>query len=81
MSCLALFIPFKPSRTKVLGTLLPRAVGFLMSNVFSPKGLAFALTAHNHTKVGYAVQEVITDARKYGIKAPRLYEADSLVTE
>ena len=68
--------------TKVLSGLPPRVVGFLMSHVvFSPKSMSYALVAHNHYKVGYAVQEVITDARKYGIKAPRLYEVESLITE
>ena len=43
--------------------------------------MSYALVAHNHFKVGYAVQEVITDARKYGIKAPRLYDVESLITE
>jgi len=68
--------------TKVLSDLPPRVVGFLMSHVvFSPKSMSYALVAHNHYKVGYAVQEVITDARKYGIKAPRLYDVESLITE
>jgi 2-dehydropantoate 2-reductase len=66
--------------TKVLSVLPPKVVGFLMSNVvFSPKSMSYALVAHNHYKVGYAVQEVITDARKYGIKAPRLYDVESLI--
>ena len=68
--------------TKIIGGLPPRVVGFLMSNVvFSPKSMAYALVAHNHYKVGYAVQEVIADARKHDIKAPRLYEVESLITE
>jgi 2-dehydropantoate 2-reductase len=48
---------------------------------FSPKSMSYALVAHNHFKVGYAVQEVITDVRKYGIKAPQLYDVESLITE
>lgn len=68
--------------TKVMGDLPPRVVGLLMSNVvFSPKSMAFALTSHNHTKVGYAVREVISEARKHSIKVPRLYEVESLITE
>jgi 2-dehydropantoate 2-reductase len=68
--------------TKVLSGLPPRVVGSLMSHVvFSPKSMSYALVAHNHFKVGYAVQEIIADARKYGIKAPRLYEVESLITE
>lgn len=68
--------------TKVLSSLPPKVVGFLMSHVaFSPKSISYALVAHNHYKVGYAVQEIITDARKYGIKAPRLYDVESLITE
>jgi 2-dehydropantoate 2-reductase len=68
--------------TNVMNGLPPRVGGFLMSNVvFSPKSMTYALVAHNHTKVGYAVQEVISEARKHGIKAPRLYEVESLITE
>lgn len=68
--------------TKVLGGLPPRVVGFLMSHiVFSPNSMSYALLAHNHYKVGYAVQEVIADARKYGIKTPRLYDVESLITK
>lgn len=68
--------------TIVLSSLPPNVVSFLMSHVvFSPKSMAYALMAHNHFKVGYSVQEVITAARKYGIKAPRLYEVESLITE
>ena len=66
---------------KVLSGLPPRIVGLLMSHVvFSRKGISYSLVAHNHFKVGYAVQEVITDARKYGIKTPRLSEVESLIT-
>ena len=68
--------------TKVMSGLSPRVVGFLMSNVvFSPKSMTYALVAHNHYKVGYAVQEVISEARKHGIKVPRLYDVESLITE
>ena len=68
--------------TKVLSSLPPRVVGFLMSHVvFSPKSMSYALIVHNHFKVGYAVQEVIADARKYGIKTPRLYEAERFITK
>lgn len=68
--------------TKVMSDLPPRVVGFLMSNVvFSPKSMTYALVAHNHTKVGYAVQEVISEARKHGIKVPRLYDVESLIKE
>ena len=68
--------------TKVMSGLPPKVVGFLMRNVvFSPKSMTYALVAHNHTKVGYAVQEVISEARKHGIKAPRLYDVESLITK
>lgn len=68
--------------TRVVSTLPPSVVGFLMSNiVYSPKSMPYALVEHNHFKVGYAVQEVISEARKHGIKAPRLYAVDSLITE
>ena len=68
--------------TRLVSALPARVFGFLMSYVvFSPKGMSYALVQHNHFKVGYAVREVIVDARKYGIKAPRLYEVESLITE
>ena len=68
--------------TKVLSALPPRVVGFLMSNiVYSPKSMPYALQAHNHYKVGHAVKEMISEARKHGIKTPRLYEVESLITE
>jgi 2-dehydropantoate 2-reductase len=68
--------------TKVLSNLPPRVVGLLMRKVvFSPKSVIYALVAHNHTKVGYAVQEVILEARKHGIKAPRLYDVERLITK
>jgi len=68
--------------TKVLSSLPPRFVGFLMSNlVYSPKSMPYALQAHNHYKVGYSVQEVLSEARKHGIKTPRLDEVESLITE
>ncbi len=68
--------------TNVLSYLSPRVFGFLMSNVvFSPKSMTYALVAHNHFKVGYAVQEVISDARKHGINAPRIYDVESLITK
>ncbi len=68
--------------TKGMSDLPPRVVGFLMSNViFLPKSMTYALVAHNHTKVGFSVQEVISEARKHGIKSPRLYDVESLITE
>jgi 2-dehydropantoate 2-reductase len=67
--------------TTVFGALPPRAVGFLMGKVMSPKGISYELVKHNHFKVGYAVKEVISDARKHGIKAPRLYEVETLITQ
>jgi len=67
--------------TRVIGGLPPKIVGFIMSNVMSPKGMSYAAVEHNHFKVGYAVREVIADARKYGINAPRLFEAESLIPE
>ena len=68
--------------TKVIGGLPPGAVGLLLHKVvFSPKSMSHTLVAHIHTKVGYAVQEVIAEARKHGIKTPRLNEAESLITE
>lgn len=67
---------------RVLCCLPPRAVGFLMHNlVFSPKSMPYALMQHNNYKVGYAVQEMISEAKKYGIKTPRLSAAASLITK
>ena len=65
--------------TWLLGSLPPRTVGFIMSRVMKPGSMNYAAVEHNHFKVGYAVAEVIADARKYGIKAPRLYEVESLI--
>lgn len=86
MKEIVLVLKAKGSKLDILTRLvsaLPAGVfGFLMSNVvFSPKGMSYALVQHNHFKVGYAVREVIADARKYGIKAPRLYEVESLIAE
>lgn len=68
--------------TKAMSALPPGVVGFLMRHViFSPKSMSYVLVAHNHAKVGYAVQEVLSDAKKHGIKTPRLDEAESLITE
>lgn len=67
--------------TRFFAAIPPRTVGFLMSKVMSPNGMSYALVKHNHFKVGYAVREVIVDARKYGIYAPRLYAVESLITE
>ncbi|MDR1643445.1 MAG: ketopantoate reductase family protein [Clostridiales bacterium] len=68
--------------TKAMGVLPPRAVGSLMKNlVFSPNSMPFALMKHNHYKVGAAVQEIISEARKYNIQAPRLFEAERLITQ
>ncbi|AZN41607.1 ketopantoate reductase family protein [Paenibacillus albus] len=68
--------------TKVVSALPSRVVGFLLSHVvFSPKGMPYALVEHNHYKVGYAVQEVISEARKHGINAPRLYAVEHLIAK
>ncbi|MBA3927134.1 ketopantoate reductase family protein [Listeria rustica] len=59
--------------SQILNVLPPKLVGFFLSKlVFSPKSVSYALVAHNHYKVGYAVSEVIAEARKYDIRAPRL---------
>ncbi len=66
----------------VFGSLPPKVVGFLMKHlVFSPNSIPYALVAHNHYKVGYSVQEIITDARTYGIKTPRLCQVENLITK
>jgi 2-dehydropantoate 2-reductase len=68
--------------TRVMGGLPPRAVALLMGKVvFSPKSMPYALVEHNHYKVGYAVQEMSSEARKHGIYAPRLFEAESFITQ
>jgi 2-dehydropantoate 2-reductase len=66
--------------TRMMSCLPPGAIGFLMSNVvFSPKSMPAALVAHNHYKVGPAIQEMISEARKYGIKTPRLHAVEGLI--
>lgn len=65
----------------IFSSIPSRGVGFLMSKVMSPKGLSYSLVKHNHFKVGYAVREVIADARKHGINAPRLYDVERLISE
>lgn len=66
--------------TKAMSIIPPKMFGFLMKNfVFSPQSMPYALMQHNHYKVGAAVKEVILEARKYGIKAPRLYAVESLI--
>jgi 2-dehydropantoate 2-reductase len=65
--------------TRIMSCLPPSVVGFLMRKViFSPKSMPYALVAHNHYKVGPAVQEIISEAEKYGINVPRLYAAEKL---
>jgi 2-dehydropantoate 2-reductase len=66
---------------RVMSCLPPRAVGFLMGKVFSPKGMPYALVAHNHYKAGPAVQEIISEARKHGINVPRLCAAENLIAK
>jgi 2-dehydropantoate 2-reductase len=67
--------------TRLMSFLPPEIVGFLMSKVFSPKSMPYALVKHNHYKVGSAVQEIISEARKHGVKAPRLYAVESLIVK
>jgi 2-dehydropantoate 2-reductase len=67
--------------TRIMSYLPLRVIGFLMSKIFSPKGMPYALVAHNHYKVGSAVQEIISEARKYGINVPRLYAVENLITK
>jgi 2-dehydropantoate 2-reductase len=68
--------------TRVMSCLPPGVVGFLMSKVvFSPKSIPYALVEHNHYKVGPAVQEIISEARKHGIDVPRLYAAENLIAK
>lgn len=55
-------------------------VFFLSKLVFSPESMSYALVEHNHYKVGYAVNEVIAEARKQGISAPRLYAVERIIT-
>ena len=68
--------------TKMLAVLPMKAVSFIMRKIaFSPKSMSYTLVPHNHYKVGYAVQEIITEARKHDVKAPRLYEVERLIAE
>lgn len=68
--------------TKMVGILPPGVFGFIMRKfVFAPDGMIYALVAHNYTKVGYAVQDIIAEARKLGIDAPRLFAVEKLTPE
>jgi 2-dehydropantoate 2-reductase len=68
--------------TGMLGYLPPSVVGFLMNRiVFSPKGMPYALMQHNHYEAGAAVREIISEAKKHGIKTPRLQAAAELIAE
>lgn len=68
--------------TKVVAILPPKVFGFLMSKlVFSPRSMVYSLVAHNYTKVGYAVQEMIAEARELGINTPRLFAVESLTPD
>jgi Ketopantoate reductase len=68
--------------TIMVGQLHPKVVGFIMSKfIFSSNSMSRTLVSHNHFKVGYAVQEVITEARKHNIMVPRLYEVERLITK
>jgi 2-dehydropantoate 2-reductase len=67
--------------TRIMSYLPPRVMGFLMSRIFSPKSMPYALVEHNHYKVGPAVLEIISEARKYGINVPRLYAVENLITK
>jgi 2-dehydropantoate 2-reductase len=68
--------------TKIVNFLPPRVFGFLMNKVvYSPKGIMHAIVAHNRYKVGPSVREMIAEARKHGITAPRLYAVESLIAK
>ena len=71
----------KEEKLKLPVSVLAGVVGLLLRVIFSPKSMSYALVGHNHFKVGYAVQEVISEARKHGIKAPRLYAVEHLITK
>lgn len=65
--------------SKVFSTLPPQSVGFLMKRlIYTQKSTFYTVTQHIQTKVGYAVKEVLEDAKAYGIKTPRLSAADQL---
>lgn len=66
--------------TRLIGSVSPGVFGFLLQKaVFTPGSFPFAAVEHNHYPVGPAVREMASQARKYGIDAPRLYEAESLI--
>ncbi|WP_430535736.1 2-dehydropantoate 2-reductase N-terminal domain-containing protein [Listeria rocourtiae] len=66
--------------TRILNVLPPKVVGFFLSKlVFSPQSISYALVEHNHYQVGPAVREMVVEARKYGIEAPRLYAVEKLI--
>ena len=69
-------------QTKLLSLIPPKMFAFIMSKaVFSSKGMPYAAIEHNNYKVGASVAEMIAEARKYGINAPRLYAAEGLIAK
>jgi len=66
--------------TKILGTLPPSLVGLLLSSVMSPRGVHYALMKHNHFKVGFAVRELIAEARRFNLVTNRLFEVEALAS-
>ena len=70
------------AQSKLLTLFPPKLFGFIMRNlIFSPKGMPYAVVEHNHYQVGASVKMMIEEARKYGINAPRLYEAERLILQ
>ncbi|MDR1060018.1 MAG: ketopantoate reductase family protein, partial [Clostridiales bacterium] len=70
------------AQTKLLSLFPPKLFGFIMGNlVFSPKGMPYAVVEHNHYQVGASVKEMIAEAKKRGINAPRLFAAESLIAK
>ncbi len=70
------------AQTRIISLFPPKLFGFIMRKVvFSPKGMPYAAILHNHYQVGASVKEMIAEARKHGIKAPRLYAVESLIVK
>ncbi|MCR5793071.1 MAG: ketopantoate reductase family protein [Lachnospiraceae bacterium] len=61
---------------KMFGIIPPRLFGHLLQKTMYAKGsMAYEAIAHNHFKAGYAVKEIVSDARKLGVLLPRLEAA------
>ncbi len=74
-------IGIKPDATSLLfGVLPPFLVGHLMHTfLFNPNSPIYDLVARNQSIAGYAVKDMLIEAKKYGVHTPRLFEVEPLV--